>query len=237
MTVEMALSRNLIYLFLGLTCCLFFLPLWEYVGNLSYKSIIPTLLLYAYGVGLICSVIVNYWILFAFDIVLTGSRSGYIYGGALNFSLVILVWCGFYLSLKTGLNFEQGAEEKKAAEAIASISSLTTYPEYIALERLNKISLLPVSKISLIKAAGDYVELTCDSETYLKRETLSNIHKILNPKTFQRIHRSAIVNLNEIREMEAKGRGDFNIILQSGENVASSRTYMNALKNRIDIAI
>ncbi len=196
-----------------------------------------SLLVYAYTIGSVSSLLVNHFMIFTFGSPEHGFQTGYYFGGSLNFSLVMLVWCGFYLSMKRGLSFEEGAEEQKAAKAIASISNLTSYPEFIALERLNKISLLPVAKISLIKASGDYIELTCDGDNYLKRETISNIEKILNPKTFQRVHRSAIVNLGEIKELEPKGRGDYNMILNSGDEVACSRTYMAKLKSRFDIAM
>lgn len=237
MCLEMALSRNVLYALLGFVLALLFLPLWEHATNQNKQLRVVSLLVFAYAVGSVSTLIVNHAMVALFDLTPAFPKTVFLFGGALNFSLVMLVWCGFYLSLKQGLSFESGAEEQQAAKAIASISNLTTYPEFIALERLNKISLLPIAKVSLIKASGDYVELTCDGDTYLKRETISNIEKILNPKVFQRVHRSAIVNLNEIRELEPKGRGDYNMVLQTGENVACSRTYMNELKNRLDIAI
>lgn len=60
---------------------------------------------------------------------------------------------------------------------------------------------------------------------------------MLNPKSFQRVHRCTIVNLVEVKELEPKGRGDCIMSLNSGEKVACSRTYMSKLKNRFAIAI
>lgn len=175
MSGEMSLTRNALYALLGFGFSLLFIPLWEFVARRSNPEIVSYLLFYAYGGGLFCTVLVNQYLIFLFELTIEHPRLVYLFGGALNFSLVILVWCGFYLSLKRGLSFEQGAEEQETAKAIASISNLTAYPEYIALERLGKISLLPIAKVSLIKASGDYVEFTCDgddnskNETYLKR--------------------------------------------------------------------
>lgn len=234
---DLALVRNLCYLTLGFFSCLAFLPLGERLVRWPNGLSLLALLLFAYTVGSLASFLVNlFWVLAlaAADARLSVS---FLFSGALNFSLIILVWCGFYFAFKQGLGFKSGDEEAKAAQAIASISSLTSYPDFIALERLGKVSLIPFANISLIKACGDYVEFTCEQETYLKRTTISQIEKLANPLQFQRVHRSAIINLAEIKEMEAKGRGDYTIILSSGESVACSRTYMKALRERVDIVL
>jgi two-component system LytT family response regulator len=154
------------------------------------------------------------------------------FSGSLNFSLVTLVWCSFYLAFKHGLRFVKGEEAKKAADAISSISSLSSYPEFIALERNKKIFLLPVDNISVLQGAGDYVEISTDEGSFLKRESLSNMIEMLDPKVFQRIHRSAIVNLHAIRELEPKGKGDYILLLKSGLKISASRSYMKDFKSR-----
>lgn len=237
MPVLMALGRNLLYGVFGFGLSLLFLALWEKFASRRQAVIIAVLLLFAYCTGSLATFVVNQIIYTLFSFQPEGPQLVILFGGALNFSLVILVWCGFYLSMKQGLKFQEGIEERITAEAIASISNLTVYPEFIALEKLGKISLLPISKISLVKASGDYIELFCEGETYLKRETFSNFEKLLNPKMFQRVHRSAIVNLNEVSELHPKGRGDYLMMLNSDESVACSRTYMNELKERLDVAI
>lgn len=234
---DLVLFRNLSYLVLGFLSCLAFLPLGERLVRWSNVQSLMVLLVFAYTVGSLASLLVNLsWVL-VFDAPGDRLSVSFLFSGALNFSLIILVWCGFYLTFKQGLGFNSGDEEAKAAEAIASISSLTSYPEFIALERLGKVSLIPFANVSLIKACGDYVEFTCEEETYLKRTTISRMEELLNPAQFQRVHRSAIVNLAEIKEMEAKGRGDYTILLSSGARVACSRSYMNALRERVDIVL
>lgn len=237
MSLDMALVRNLMYATLGLNACLSFLPLWEAIATISGRIKVAIMLAFAYGTGIFLSLLVNAVLIYFFEADENYSTIAYLFGGSLNFSLVVLVWCGFYLSLKRGLSFEQGAEEQKTAEAISSISDVTRYPQFMALEKLNKIVLVPVDNISAIRASGDYVELSCEGDTYLKRSTLTSIETLFNPGMFQRVHRSAIVNLNHIQEMEAKGRGDYNIVLNTGEHIACSRTYMEKLKNRLDIAM
>ena len=105
------------------------------------------------------------------------------------------------------------------------------------MERNKKIFLLPVNSISAVQGAGDYVELSTDEGSFLKRESLSNMVKILDPKIFQRVHRSAIVNLHAIRELEPKGKGDYTLLLKSGSKIASSRSYMKDFKTRFSGAI
>lgn len=234
---NIATLRNLMYALLGFGSCLTFLGLWEAIASWSDKVKVFAILVFAWGVGIVMSLLVNATMLYVFSAPGEHSLLAFLFGGSLNFSLVVLVWCGFYLSLKHGLSFEQGIEEQKTAQAIASISNVSGYPQYVALEKLNKVVLVPVDKISAIRASGDYVELSSEGEVFLKRSTLSSIETLFNPEVFQRVHRSAIVNLKHIQQMESKGRGDFTIILNSGELISCSRTYMDRLKNRLDIAM
>ncbi len=72
---------------------------------------------------------------------------------------------------------------------------------------------------------GHYLELHVGSETHLIRENLSKLESRLDPKTFMRIHRSTIVNLDRIKSFHPLFNGDQIIILKSGQELNLSRTY------------
>jgi len=229
---EVALVRNLLYGALGLFSTLLLLPLFD---KLQFQNTIKMLTLcvsISYLIGTGVTLLIN---------PISAAQSGFIlwdrswtrwFAGSLNFSLVTLVWCSFYLAFKQSLRFVEGEDAKKAAQAISSITSLSSYPEFIALERNKKIFLLPVDNILIVQGAGDYVELTTDEGSFLKRESLSKMVDMLAPKIFQRVHRSTIVNLHAIRELEPKGKGDYTLILKSGSKIAASRSYMKDFKAR-----
>ncbi|MCK0068470.1 LytR/AlgR family response regulator transcription factor [Kordiimonas laminariae] len=231
-TLEVALVRNISYGILGFVSTLLLIPLFDQSRLQSTQKLLLTTLLSAYTIGTAVSLLVNP-IAFAMRGLLVWELPWpRWFSGSLNFSLVILVWCGLYLAFKMGLKFVKGDEAQKAAEAISSITSVSTYPEFIALERNKKIVLLPVASITVIQGAGDYVEISTDDGTFLKRDSLSNMNRTLDPQLFQRVHRSTIVNLHAIKELDPKGKGDFTLILKSGTKIASSRSYMKDFKSR-----
>lgn len=99
------------------------------------------------------------------------------------------------------------------------------YLHRIAVKEGEKITFLDVDSIDWIEAADNYICLHVGRRTYLLRSKLSDIEKQLNPKQFLRVHRSRIVNIEQIQEMQPQGSGDCILILKDGTEVTSSRTY------------
>lgn len=63
------------------------------------------------------------------------------------------------------------------------------------------------------------------TNTYLKRDTLSNLESLLDPGRFKRIHRSTIVNADKIERVTPKSGGSFEITLEGGRSAQSSHAY------------
>jgi len=232
MHYQVALVRNILYGTLGFFFTLLLIPIFDkhlFQRTLPMLTICVTI---SYIIGTLVTLLIN---------PINAAQNGFIlwerpwtrwFAGSLNFSLVTIVWCSFYLAFKNGLRFVQGAEAEKVAHVISSISSLSSYPEFVALERTKKIFLIPVGNISAVQGAGDYVEFITDEGSFLKRESLSKMVEVLDPKVFQRVHRSTIVNLLSIKEMEPKSKGDYTLVLKSGLKIAASRSYMKNFKCR-----
>ncbi len=229
---EVALVRNMLYGTLGLFSTLLLIPLFDKSRFQSTVKMLFLCIICSYLLGVLVTLFIN---------PISAAQRGFIlwdkpmvrwFAGSLNFALVNLVWCSFYLAFKQGLRFVSGEEAQKTAQAISAISSVTSYAEFIALERNKKIFLLPVENIASLKGAGDYVEINTDEGDFLKRESLSKMLTILDPKIFQRVHRSAIVNLHAIKELEPKGKGDYTLTLKSDAKIAASRSYMKEFKER-----
>ncbi|NQZ89414.1 MAG: LytTR family transcriptional regulator [Colwellia sp.] len=230
--IEVALVRNLLYGVLGLFSTFLFIPLLD---KSKFHRTIPMLTLciaISYLIGTVVTLLINPVSAAQNGFVLWDSPWTRWFSGSLNFSLVTLVWCSFYFAFKHGLQFVKGDEAQKVAQAISSMSSISTYPEFMAFERNKKIFLLPVENISVVQGAGDYLEISTDEGSFLKRESLSKMVEMLDPNIFQRVHRSAIVNLHAIREFEPKGKGDYTLILKSGLQISASRSYMKDFKSR-----
>src|SRR5690554_1279296 len=84
------------------------------------------------------------------------------------------------------------------------IISQDTYPEHIAIKDSGEITRVAVNAIEWIDAAGDYMCIHAGNETHILRRTMKELEQELNPKLFQHIHRSAIVNVKQVRSEERR---------------------------------
>ncbi len=99
------------------------------------------------------------------------------------------------------------------------------YLQRIAVKEGERIRFLDVESIDWIEAADNYICLHVQGKTFLLRSKLSDIEKRLDPNQFMRIHRSRIVHIDRIREMQPLGSGDCILVLKDGTELTSSRTY------------
>lgn len=134
------------------------------------------------------------------------------------------------LRAKDQLQREQTSDVSQ--RILALLEEQRTKPKY--LERLviktnGRIFFLKTEEIDWVSAEGNYVNLHVKKDSYLLRETISNLESQLDPQRFARIHRSQIVNLDRIRELRHWSHGEYQIILHSGEELMLSRSYREKL--------
>ncbi|HZS48856.1 MAG TPA: LytTR family DNA-binding domain-containing protein [Blastocatellia bacterium] len=108
---------------------------------------------------------------------------------------------------------------------LASNSSRPQYLERLIIKSDGRIFFVKTDEIEWIEAEGNYVSLNLKKTKYLFREAISSLEKQLDPKKFQRIHRSSIVNLDSIKELHPWFRGDLKIILRDGTELRMSHRY------------
>jgi len=89
---------------------------------------------------------------------------------------------------------------------------------------------VPQDKIEWIDAAGDYMCVHAGGETHIMRMTMKKLEALLDPDHLQRVHRSTIVNVSQVREMQAHINGEYFLTLACGHTVKMSRTYKDKLK-------
>jgi len=95
----------------------------------------------------------------------------------------------------------------------------------IAVRRKDREVLVSVDDIDWIEAAGNYAILHVGSERHEIRSTLTRLENDLDPASFVRVHKSSVVNIARVREVEPWFNGDWRIHLQDGTVVALSRRY------------
>jgi two-component system, LytTR family, response regulator len=103
------------------------------------------------------------------------------------------------------------------------------YPEKVLVESGSRMISLSVGDIIWIEADGDYTRLHTTQKFYLSSYGISILEQKLNPTIFVRIHRSAIVNINAIKEMYRDANGYY-VVLQNGANQKVGRSYTEVIK-------
>lgn len=106
-------------------------------------------------------------------------------------------------------------------------------PRRLLVRSGRRTRLVDVESIDWIEAAGNYARLHCGGESWLVSRSLSGLAESLGPAGFARIHRSAIVNLERVREFRTEDGRDYTVILDSGERLRLSRTYRPEVEERL----
>ena len=105
-------------------------------------------------------------------------------------------------------------------------------PERFLVRKLGREFLIAASDIEWMQASGNYVNLRVRGHDYPLRSTIAGIEAKLDPGRFLRIHRSYIVNLDQIASIEPLETGDARVHMQDGAQLPCSRTYRTALRQR-----
>ena len=104
-------------------------------------------------------------------------------------------------------------------------------PARLAIKDGNRTTWVNQRDIQWIDAAGDYMCVHAGGNTYIMRMTMKQLEKELDPAILQRIHRSTIVNVGQVKEMQAHINGEYFLTLKCGQQVKLSRSYKNKLRH------
>lgn len=102
-------------------------------------------------------------------------------------------------------------------------------PNRIAVRSSGKVFFVKMEDIDWVEAADNYIVLHLGHETHILRETMNSITGRLDPEKFIRVHRSRIVNVERIKELQPWFHGEYLIVLSDGTQITLSRTYREKL--------
>jgi two-component system LytT family response regulator len=130
---------------------------------------------------------------------------------------------------------EEGAPESSVAlMAGQEVRSGSSAPlERVVVKSGGRIFFLKTAEVDWIEAYGNYVRLHTGPTSYLLREPISSLEAQVDPARFIRIHRSALVNIERIREMQPMFHGQYVVILQDGTRLTLSRRYRSKLQKSL----
>ena len=120
--------------------------------------------------------------------------------------------------------------ESKTPAAEVKESARPKHLERLVIKSGGRIFFLKVEEIDWIEAEGDYMNLHVGNASHLLRETMSDLAAKLDPEKFLRIHRSTIVNVERVKEIQPFFKGEHVVTLKDGKKLKMSRSYREKLE-------
>jgi two-component system LytT family response regulator len=118
---------------------------------------------------------------------------------------------------------------ERILSALEQIKTRPVHLERLVIKMNGHVFFIKAGEIDWLEAEGNYVRLHAGKESYLLRDTISALEAQLDPKQFLRVHRSAIVNIDRIQELQPWFHGEYRIILREGVQLTLSRSYREKL--------
>jgi two-component system LytT family response regulator len=112
------------------------------------------------------------------------------------------------------------------------------YRSRLLIKTEGRMTIIPVDDVDWLEADGDVVKVhTCRRAAYLLRETMKDLEAQLDPGQFVRIHRSTIINVDRIKELQPYFKGDYMVILSDGSKLKLSRRFRHRLEGLLGKAL
>jgi two-component system LytT family response regulator len=100
-----------------------------------------------------------------------------------------------------------------------------------------RVIFLGLDEIDYVEAAANYVKINVGKQSYLLRKGIGEIAEKLDPALFVRIHRSAIVNVRRIKELQPVNSGEYIVVLKDGKELSCSRGYRAGLQELVETSL
>jgi two-component system, LytTR family, response regulator len=128
---------------------------------------------------------------------------------------------------------QNGDLNQRLFALLESLNGRRRMADRIAVKTGGHVVFVKTQNIDWIEAADNYVCLHCGAETHALRETMNSLEGRLDNSRFLRIHRSTIVNVDRIKELQPWFRGDYLVLLHDGTQLTLSRNYRERLKTAL----
>jgi two-component system LytT family response regulator len=126
-----------------------------------------------------------------------------------------------------------GGMDQRILTLLEELKADRNYLERLVIKASGRIYFLETNEIDWIEAEGNYVSVHSGKKSHLLRETISSLEAQLDPKKFVRVHRSSIVRLDRIKELQPWFHGEYRIILHDGTQLTLSRNQRDKLQEAL----
>lgn len=130
---------------------------------------------------------------------------------------------------------DSGAHGAAANGGSANNAANGRFASRILVKQDGRMFFVKTTEIDWIEADRNYVRLHSGKVAHTIRERISHLEETLDPRLFARIHRSTIVNLNRVREMQQWFSGDYVVILEDGTRLRLSRHYRDRVEKQVGV--
>jgi len=124
---------------------------------------------------------------------------------------------------------KEGIFNERLVTLLEDLESRKERSTRLVIKSSGRIFFLPVKEFDWVEAADNYIRIHAGGKEHLMRETLQSLEGRLDPERFLRVHRSAIVNIDRIRELQPMFHGDYALRLCDGTELTLSRKYKDKL--------
>jgi len=127
-------------------------------------------------------------------------------------------------------------EEGRVEDLLGSLREVKhrdSYDSHIFVQKSEKLFNLQVDEIIYLEASGDYTIISTKNDQFVSSSGIGKLEELMNPDTFIRVHRSTIVNVNYLKEIERHFNGGMIVKMQSGKSFPVSRTYAKQIRKKV----
>jgi two-component system LytT family response regulator len=131
------------------------------------------------------------------------------------------------------LSTRNGEMDQRILAILEELKAGSKYLERLVIKSGGRVFFLDTDDIDWIEAEGNYVSVHTGKKSHLLRETISSLEAQLDPKKFLRIHRSSIVKIDRIKELQPWFHGEYRVLLMDGTQLTLSRNYRENLQEAL----
>ncbi len=135
---------------------------------------------------------------------------------------------------RAGIEHRTFALTTKLMNLLEEMGGPHKYLERISIKNDGKVTFIKTRDVDWIEADGDYMCIYSAGKKQLIRGKIGELESKLNPSAFVRIHRSTIVNIEQIKELQPLFYGEYSLTLHNGKKLTVSRTYREKLQNLLN---
>lgn len=117
--------------------------------------------------------------------------------------------------------------------SLRQVNHKGSYDSHIFVQKSEKLYNLPVEEIVYLEASGDYTIISTKNDQFVSSSGIGKLEEMMNPDTFIRVHRSTIVNVNYLKEIERHFNGGMVVKMLSGKSFPVSRTYAKQIRKKV----